>query len=402
MNSQRNSFYYHGLRGAASDTRGKHPASPSLHHRYAFLQQAAPPEPSYPYPEAEYLQLESDAIESVSVVPHNSSSLYSDNWQLQDYLPLPLNDSSDAFYPPTLASTPMGLDQLEHLLQSDQPEPQSYNMFGYGQNTFALGEMMQTPATFKSRATVDDISLFGVSSFNDTYDDTSSIEQILSVPVSTSSGHVDSSFPWTSDWASNCSSALLRSVSPMWSSASPNISELSFTGSPLIPSVPCPSSWDPNVKVTSFAPVKVESFAPVKTEFDSVKIEQFTPSLSSVINSNFQSDTPHAKRKTEEEPEVCAKKTKKVKKPPTAHPCTFEGCGKVFDRKSNLGSHLATHYNVREHHCNECDASFLRVYDLDRHIRSHTKEIKYPCTHKGCTKGYGRSDQLKRHLEKNH
>ncbi|KAG0018897.1 hypothetical protein BGZ82_000309 [Podila clonocystis] len=379
MNSQRNSFYYHGLRGAASDTRGKHPASPSLHHRYAFFQQVAPPEPTYPYPEAEYLQLESDTIDTTSVTSHNSTSLYSDNnWQLQDYLPLSLNDSSNALYPPTLATTPMGLDQLEHLLQSDQPEPQSYNMFGYGQNTFALGEMMPNPATFESHASVDDIPLFGITPVGvDTYDD-SVIDQILSVHISTSTAHVDSSFP--------CSSALLGSVSPMWSPASPNISELSFNDSPLIPSVTCSSSWDPNVKIESFAPVKAE---------------QFVPNFSAAVNSNVQSDALQTKRKTEDEPEVF-KKNKKAKKPPTAHPCTFEGCAKIFDRKSNLGSHIATHYNVRQHHCNECEASFLRVYDLDRHIRSHTKEIKYPCTHKGCTKGYGRSDQLKRHLEKNH
>ncbi|KAG0093499.1 hypothetical protein BGZ93_007557 [Podila epicladia] len=398
MNSQRNSYYYHGLRGAASATaQGKHPASPSLHHRYAFLQQVAPPEPTYPYPEAEYLLLESDTIEVVApAASHNSSSLYSDNWQLQEYLPLPLHDS-DAFYPSTLATTPLGLDQLKHLLQSDQPEPQSYNMFGFNQNTFALGEIMPNPISFESHTSVDDVALFGTPFGVDTYDDTSAVDQILTAPVSTSSGHVDSSFPWTSEWTSewtsDCSSALLGSVSPMWSSASPNISELSVTGSPLIPSVSCPSSWDPNVKD--------ESFAPVKTEFASVKIEQFDPNFKSVIKSHIQNDALQAKRKTEDEPEM-PKKAKKAKKLPTAHPCTFEGCSRVFDRKSNLGSHLATHYNVREHHCNECDSSFLRVYDLDRHIRSHTKEIKYPCTHKGCTKGYGRSDQLKRHLEKNH
>ncbi|KAG0015924.1 hypothetical protein BGZ81_011470 [Podila clonocystis] len=396
MNSQRNSFYFHGLRSAASDTRGKHPASPSLHHRYAFFQQVAPPEPTYPYPEAEYLQLESDTIDTTSGTSHSSSSLYADNnWQqLQDYLPLPLNDSSNAFYPPSLATTPMGLDQLEHLLQSDQPEPQSYNMFGYDQNTFALGEMMPNPATFESRASVDDIPLFGITPVGvDTYDDTSAIDQILSVPVSTSTAHIDSSFPWTSEWASDCSSALLGSISPMWSSASPNISELSFTDSPLIPSVTCSSSWDPSIKT--------ESFAPVKAEFAPVKVEPFVPCFSTAVNSNVQSDALQTKRRIEDEPEVF-KKNKKAKKPPTAHPCTFEGCDKIFDRKSNLGSHIATHYNVRQHHCNECEASFLRVYDLDRHIRSHTKEIKYPCTHKGCTKGYGRSDQLKRHLEKNH
>ncbi|KAF9307210.1 hypothetical protein BGZ74_009043 [Mortierella antarctica] len=390
MNSQRNSYYYHGLRGAASATaQGKHPASPSLHHRYAFLQQMAPPEPTYPYPEAEYLLLESDTIEAAtSGTSHNSSSLYTDNWQLQDYRPLPLNDS-DAFYPSTLATTPMGLDQLKHLLQSDQPEPQSYNMFGYDQNTFALGEIMPNPISFESHT-------FGV----DTYDDTSAVDQILSVPVSTPSGHVDSSFPWTPEWASDCSSALLGSGSPMWSSASPNISELSLSGSPLIPSASCPSSWDPSVEVESFAPVKTE-FAPIKTELASVKIEQLVPNFKPVTKSHIRSDAPPAKRKTEDESEV-SKKAKKAKKLPTAHPCTFKGCPRVFDRKSNLGSHLATHYNVREHHCNECDSSFLRVYDLDRHIRSHTKEIKYPCTQKGCTKGYGRSDQLKRHLEKNH
>lgn len=378
----------------------------------------AAPLPTYSetYPESENLQFDSDAVHNSSIdfttfaTPPSTSSPNSQDW-FQDSLANNNDSFPDLFCPltPTLAITSSPpqdfsqLDQLERFMQSEPEQsnlPPQYDLFGYGrQNTFALGQMMPNAFLESDVESSDDISSFGSVStcLDDIYDESVIDSRILSALVSmpsTSSGH-DSSISWTS----GCSSALLGNcpVSPMWSSASPNSSTLSYTSSPQIPSGSCSSPfWDPTVKTE-----------PVDPNFSSG---------GSTHNFLSEANLPQAmeprrrgrgagKRKTEEdiaEPEVVVKKAKKAKKPPTAHACDFEGCYKVFDRKSNLGSHRATHYNDRQHHCKECDSSFLRIYDLDRHIRSHTKEIKYPCTHKGCSKGYGRSDQLKRHFEKYH
>ncbi|KAF9204701.1 hypothetical protein CPC16_011187 [Podila verticillata] len=421
MNSQRNSAFFHGLRGAASDSsrKVKLPGAPSaFNNRYAFSEQVAAPLPTYTetYPETENLQFDSEAVHNSSIdfttfaTSPNTSSLNSHDW-FQDSLTNNNDSFPDLFCPltPTLATTSFPpqdfsqLDQLERFMQSEPEQadllPQ-YDLFGYGrQKTFTLGEMMPNATLESDAESSDDISSFGSVStcFDDVYDERVIGRRILSVLASmpsTSCGH-DLSISWPSD----CSSALLANcpVSPMWSSASPSSSTLSFTDSPQIPSGSCSSPfWGPTVKTE-----------PAASNFSSGGRTRHI-----LNNANLpQTMEPHrrgrgaAKRKTEEdiaEPEVVVKKAKKAKKAPTTHACNFEGCDKVFDRKSNLGSHLATHYNVRQHHCPECDSSFLRIYDLDRHIRSHTKEIKYPCTHKGCIKGYGRSDQLKRHLEKNH
>lgn len=53
--------------------------------------------------------------------------------------------------------------------------------------------------------------------------------------------------------------------------------------------------------------------------------------------------------------------------PPKSYKCSFENCNMVFDRKYNLKTHYATHFDVRTHMCNICSKMFSRRHDLLRH-----------------------------------
>ncbi|OCK74734.1 hypothetical protein K432DRAFT_409613 [Lepidopterella palustris CBS 459.81] len=56
------------------------------------------------------------------------------------------------------------------------------------------------------------------------------------------------------------------------------------------------------------------------------------------------------------------------------------------------------------YHCpiENCDRSFNRPCRLAEHIRTHTNERPYVCTHAGCDKAYRRSTHLKHHLTSIH
>ena len=72
-------------------------------------------------------------------------------------------------------------------------------------------------------------------------------------------------------------------------------------------------------------------------------------------------------------------------------------CPKVFTRKFNLNSHLATHGPVRLFDCPSCDKRFARRNDRNRHETSHSGE-RYTC--EGCGKKFTRADSLKNHHNK--
>ncbi|KAI1769143.1 hypothetical protein GGR53DRAFT_528987 [Hypoxylon sp. FL1150] len=78
---------------------------------------------------------------------------------------------------------------------------------------------------------------------------------------------------------------------------------------------------------------------------------------------------------------------------------------KVFKKKYNLESHLTTHSDHRPHSCNECDASFARLHDLNRHKKTH-QEKEFICGGElengqrwGCQKRFARADTLQNHYK---
>lgn len=79
--------------------------------------------------------------------------------------------------------------------------------------------------------------------------------------------------------------------------------------------------------------------------------------------------------------------------------CNYNGCGKLFQRRYNIRSHIQTHLCDRPYKCpfDNCKKSFVRQHDLHRHEKIHESN-KYICL---CDKGFTRIDALRRHKERN-
>ncbi len=84
------------------------------------------------------------------------------------------------------------------------------------------------------------------------------------------------------------------------------------------------------------------------------------------------------------------------------HKCRY--CGKTFDRKFNLDSHLITHTADKPWACEVCGKAFARESDCRRHTKGHTDEVAYTCSGRlsdgtpwGCGRSFARSDTLANH-----
>ncbi|KAL8766118.1 MAG: hypothetical protein Q9209_007016 [Squamulea sp. 1 TL-2023] len=82
------------------------------------------------------------------------------------------------------------------------------------------------------------------------------------------------------------------------------------------------------------------------------------------------------------------------------HLCTYNDCGKAFNRPAKLAQHLLSHTNTRSFVCphEPCTKDFLRQSHLSHHIKSaHTDVRDYVCEWSGCTKSFITATRLKRH-----
>lgn len=96
------------------------------------------------------------------------------------------------------------------------------------------------------------------------------------------------------------------------------------------------------------------------------------------------------------------KRARKAKRPQT-NEWTCIVCSKVFRKKFNLGSHMATHSDEREFCCSMCDLSFARASDRNRHEKTHEAPA-FVCGGElpdgqrwGCGQKFVRADTLRNH-----
>ena len=75
--------------------------------------------------------------------------------------------------------------------------------------------------------------------------------------------------------------------------------------------------------------------------------------------------------------------------------CTV--CDKYYTSMPALAMHMQTHN--RNYKCSHCDKTFSRSWLLTNHIRIHTGEKPYPCTHSGCQKRFSDKSNLRAHLK---
>ncbi|XP_076437478.1 uncharacterized protein LOC143276715 [Babylonia areolata] len=80
------------------------------------------------------------------------------------------------------------------------------------------------------------------------------------------------------------------------------------------------------------------------------------------------------------------------------HKCAT--CGKAFTQSSSLRTHMRIHTGHRPWVCQYCGKDFSDQSSFNRHQRIHTGEKPFRCEH--CPCAFARSEQLKKHLSKDH
>lgn len=84
--------------------------------------------------------------------------------------------------------------------------------------------------------------------------------------------------------------------------------------------------------------------------------------------------------------------------------CLWRGCSrakKPFDARYKLITHLRCHTGERPYKCSHsgCTRRFSRLENLKLHVRTHTGEKPYVCHHEGCEKKFNNTSDRAKHMK---